>query len=201
MATDGWASGADFGRHALLEKQPQAINRLHDEVNVLSPGLTGQKMDQAAMQQWALAHYDPAGMKWFTEYEKAWSSASIAIRLPDKPAAKPRWAHDFISMIPEPEQVVPGIPLYFLLAFAGILAAMFIPGPLRWVQTAWLLAMLCTWYAATMVGVTNPRFRFAYEAAFYIYAVAALVWAIGGVVCLVRRKRWTNPEGSQCTAS
>ncbi len=43
LACDGWASGADFGAHALLEKQPEAISRLHDEVNVLGIGMTGRQ--------------------------------------------------------------------------------------------------------------------------------------------------------------
>jgi hypothetical protein len=189
LASDGWASGADFGPHALLEKQPQAIRRLGGEVNVLGVGLTGRKLDQAGMQAFVPAHYDPAGMAWFTRYEEAWSSWSIAARLPDRPAAQPRWAHDFISVIPNPENVIPGIPVYFLLAWTGMVAAMCMPGPLRLVQTAWILAMLCTWYAATMVGVTNARFRFAYDPVCYLYAVAAIVWAVGGICRLARRRK------------
>jgi hypothetical protein len=201
LASDGWASGADFGPHALLQKQPQAIHRLGDEINVLSIGMTGQKLDEAGMQQFVLAHYDPDRMRWFTEYEEAWSSWSIAVRLPDRPAAHPRWAHDFISMIPEPEKVIPGIPAYFLVAWAGMLAAMLIPGPLRLVQTAWILAMLFTWYTATMVGVTNARFRFAYDPVCYACAVAAIVWAIGGICRLAGRSRAPKPEAPVCTAS
>jgi len=200
-ACDGWPSGADFGPHALLEKQPQAIRRLGKMVDVLGVGMTGRPVDQAGMLQFSHDHYDPARMRWFTEYEQAWSLGSIAVRLPDRPAAQPRWAHDFISMIPNPEKVIPGIPAYFLAAFAGMLAAMFIPGPLRWVQTAWILAMLFTWYAATMVGVTNARFRFAYDPVCYIYAVAAVVWAIGGICRLAHRSRGPKPEASVCTVS
>jgi hypothetical protein len=201
LASDGWASGADFGSHALLEKQPQAIHRLGDEVTVLGAGLTGQKLDQAGMQQFALDHYDPARMSWFTGYEQAWSSASIALRLPDRPAPEPRWAHDFISMIPNPEKVIPGVPIYFLLAWAGMLAAMLIPSPFRMVQTAWIAAMLFTWYTATMVGVTNARFRFAYDPVCYIYAVAVLVWMVGGILRLVGKSHGKKPEASVCIAS
>ena len=194
LASDGWASGADFGPHALLEKQPQAINRLHDEAVVLSPGMVGQALDLNGLQQFMSSHYDPARMKWFNDYERVWSSASIALRLPDRPAAKPRWAHDFISMIPRPETVIPGVPIYFILAWAGMIAAMLMRGPLRLTQGAWLLAVLFTWYVATMVGVTNARFRFAYDPVCYIYAVAALVWAGWGVGRLITRKK-------VCTAS
>jgi hypothetical protein len=201
LACDGWASGADFGPHALLEKQPQAIHRLGDEVNVLGVGLTGQKLDQAGMQQFSAEHYDPAGMAWFTNYETAWSSFSIAARLPDRPAAKPRWAHDFISVIPNPENVIPGVPVYFILAWAGMLAAMLTPGPLRLVQAAWILAMLFTWYTATMVGVTNARFRFAYDPVCYMYALVALVWTAGGICRAARRLRGSNKVEDACTAS
>jgi len=202
LACDGWASGADFGPHALLEKQPQAIRRLGKMVDVLGIGMTGSRLDQAGMLQFSLAHYDPARMRWFTEYEQAWSAWSIAARLPDRPAAQPRWAHDFISMIPHPEKVLPGIPAYFLAAFAGMLAAIFIPSSLRLAQAAWILAMLFTWYSATMVGVTNARFRFAYDPVCYVYAVAAVVWVIGGACRLAgwRRQREPKPEASACTA-
>jgi hypothetical protein len=189
LACDGWPSGADFGRHALLEKQGSAVARMGDEMNVIGVGLTGVPTDQAGMQQFVIQHYHPEAMAWFGRYEQWWNGMSIALRLPDRPAAQPRWAHDFISDIPNPEQVIPGVPFYFLAAFAGMLAAMFIPGRLRLVQTVWLLAMLLTWYAATMVGVTNARFRFAYEAVCYMYGVAAIVWAIGGVALLAGRSR------------
>jgi hypothetical protein len=43
--------------------------------------------------------------------------------------------------------------------------------------------------------VTNARFRFAYDPVCYIYAVAAVVWAIGGICWLVRKKE------APCTAS
>ena len=201
MASDGWASGADFGPHALHEKQAQAVHRLGRWVDVLGAGLTGEKLDQAGMQQFVQTHYDPARMAWFTDYERAWSRLSIAVRLPDRPAVRPRWAHDFISMIPEPEKVIPGVPAYFILAWAGMLAAMSIPGPCRLVQTAWIAAMLFTWYVATMVGVTNARFRFAYDPVCYAYAVAALVWAVGGICRLAGGSHKTKPEEAECIAS
>jgi hypothetical protein len=196
LASDGWPSGSDFGPRALLVKQPAAVHRLGDEVTILGPGLTGQKLDQAGLQQFVLAHYDPARMAWFNNYERAWSSASIALRLPDRPAPEPRWAHDFISMIPNPQKIIPGIPVYFLLAWAGMLAAILIPTPMRLVQTTWIAAMLFTWYAATMVGVTNARFRFAYDPFCYAYAVAALVWAGWGISRLFGKSRATSSSQS-----
>jgi hypothetical protein len=198
LASDGWPSGADFGRHALLEKQAEAVERLGDRISVLGVGMTGRRMDEAGMQQFVVEHYDPARMAWFTQYESAWNAWSIAARLPDRPAAQPRWAHDFITVIPAPEKVIPGIPAYFLLAFAGMLAALFIPGPCRRTQAAFIAAMLFTWYAATMVGVTNPRFRFAYEPFCYAYAVAAVVWAIWAICRLTGRGRSSKLETPLC---
>ena len=217
MASDGWASGADFGEHALRVKQPAAINRLGGEIDVLSLGMTGRKLDQAGMQQFVLVHYDPARMLWFTDYEKAWNYWTIAPRLPDRPAAQPRWAHDFITVnpgqveidpvtrqiTPHPEKVIPGVPIYFLLAWAGMLAAMLIRTPLRplrLVQAAWILAMLFTWYVATMVGVTNARFRFAYDPVCYIYAVAAVVWAISAIRRMITPAHEPTQKTPICTA-
>jgi hypothetical protein len=203
LASDGWASGADFSRHELIEKQSRAVERLGDEVKVTGIGLTGRNLDEAGMRQFILDHYNPAGMAWFTDYARAWSAASIAVRLPDRPAAQPRWAHDFISELPV--TIIPGVPLYFLLAWAGMLAAMLLPGPQRAAQTAWIAAILFTWYVATMVGVTNARFRFAYDPVCYIYAVAAVAWAIWGICRLAGRgrkgKRELRKPDTVCTAS
>jgi hypothetical protein len=202
-ATDGWPSGEDFGPRPLLERQPLGIRRFGDSVKVLSKGLTGTEFDQQGMMDFIPTHYHPEQMAWFTHYEEAWSRASIAVRLPDRPAAKPRWAHDFISMIPKPDTVTPGVPIYFFIAWAGMLAAMFIRTPLRWTQTLWIGAVLITWYGATMVGVTNARFRFAYEPVCYIYIVAAIVWAGWGISRLARgsRKAKSNHPGEPaCTA-
>ena len=197
LASDGWASGSRFDAHVLYEKQKQAAGRLGDEITVLGKGLTGRPLDQAGMAAFVQANYYPERTAWFDAYQAAWSQAGIALRLPDRPSAQPRWAHDLISNIPNPEKVIPGVPIYFLAAFAGMLAACFLPGPFRWVQVAWLLAMGATWYAATMVGVTNPRFRFAYEPFCYLYAVAALAWAVAGIRHLAARAHST----SVCTAS
>jgi len=48
------------------------------------------------------------------------------------------------------------------------------------------------------VGVTNARFRFAYEPVCYMYDVAAVAWAVGGIVWLARRGR---KQEASCTAS
>ena len=200
MACDAWPSGSGFGAHDLIAKQFKAVSRLGGEIDVLGEGLTGRKLDEAGLQQFILTHYDPARMEWFNQYERAWSSASIALRLPDRPAPEPRWAHDFVSVIPHPEQIIPGIPVYFLMAFAGLLAAIFIPTPTRWVQAVFILSLLFTWYVATLVGVTNARFRFGYEPFCYTYGVAAIVWAIGALCHLARPKAKTA-ETAPCIAS
>ena len=128
LASDGWTSGSGFDERALHEKQAQAVTRGRNMMPFLSQGLTGQALDAAGLSTFVRERYDPQRLRWFDAYQSAWSAAGIALRLPDRPAAQPRWAHDFISDIPHPEQVVPGVPLYFLLAFAGMLAACAWPG-------------------------------------------------------------------------
>jgi hypothetical protein len=188
LACDGWPSGADFSEHILRDRQPQAITRLGGMCDVIGHGLTGGPQGQAAVQAFSTANYDPARMTWFTAYEEAWSRASIALRLPDREVAKVRWAHDFISVIPNAEHVIPGVPVYFLLAWAGMAWAILKRGPLRWVQAIFIVALLATWYAATMVGVTNARFRFAYDPFCYMYAIGAVVWACDAVCRLIGKK-------------
>jgi len=192
LASDAWPTGSRFDEQALHPWQIKAAGRGHASMIYLRPGLTGQRPPGQDWPTFILAHYDPARMAWFDSYQTAWSQCSVAIRLPDRPLTSVRIVHDFISTIPNAYFVEPGVPLYFLLAFAGMAAALFIPGPLRWAQAAWIAGMLLTWAAATTVGVTNARFRFAYEPFCYIYAVAAVVWAVAGV-----HRLWTSRRQSE----
>jgi len=50
-----------------------------------------------------------------------------------------------------------------------MLTAMIWPDPARRVHLAWAPVMMGVWYAATFVGVTNARYRFAYEPFCFVY--------------------------------
>jgi len=76
---------------------------------------------------------------------------------------KKRWVHDYVDGIPGGLEMNPGMPFFYILAFAGMVATMLRSGQLRESQIAWVLATLFVWWCATLVGVTNARFRFVYE--------------------------------------
>jgi len=188
LASDAWPSGSRFDETALHPVQIKAVERLSG-TDAMSGGLIGRKLDKAGWATFINTEYDPAKIAWFDQYQDAWARCLVALRLPDRHLTYQRSVHDFISTIPHPYWFEPGVPIYFLLAFAGMAASFFIPTPLRRVQAAWIGTMLFTWYCATMVGVTNARFRFGYEPFCYIYAIAAIVFVIAGIRRLISRPR------------
>jgi hypothetical protein len=170
LAVDGWTS-YDFNAHYLGARQLQAVARMDWMSKTLGRGLTGEAVqNHAQMKEFILTHYQARRVEWFREYQGAWNRGLVHFRTADHPAEKPRWVHDFFGGVHGGRKTIPGVPFFYFFALAGMLAAV-----LRWrrlgpFHLAWCSVMLFTWYAATLVAVTNARFRFAYEPFCYIYA-------------------------------
>lgn len=169
LAVDGWTS-YDFNEHYLRERQVEAATKSDWMYKTLGPYLTGQNVrTKEQLQQFILANYQEDRVQWFRKYQGAWNRTLDHLRTADEHAAKPRWVHDFFGGVRGGRHVIPGVPFFYFMALAGMLAAV-----LRWrrlgvFHLAWLAVMLFTWYAATLVAVTNARFRFAYEPFCYLY--------------------------------
>lgn len=166
QAIDGWSSGMYYDGY-LDGHQKRAAKRL--KLPVLTKGLTGRAMSEEEMMTFIETHYDAKRLEWFGNYQKAWNTAMIFLRTPDRPMATKRWVHDYIVGVPGGLLINPGVPFFYILAFAGTVAAMLRPSQLGIFQIGWIATMLFVWWSATLVGVTNARFRFVYEPFCVIY--------------------------------
>jgi hypothetical protein len=170
LAVDSW-SAYQFSAQALGKNQLDAYTAQKDKsiYEALGKGLTGNTIDPAGEQAFVESHYRPERLAWFGKYQAVWNDSLIWCRTADRPARHPRWVHDFAGGVPGGLQVMPGIPWFYPAALLGMLVAMLWPSPARRVHLAWAPIMLGVWYTATFVGVTNARYRFAYEPFCFIY--------------------------------
>ncbi|MEA3187707.1 MAG: hypothetical protein QOD99_1537 [Chthoniobacter sp.] len=162
LALDSWMSG-DFDEHFLQDKQRYALKRNDWMENVLGQGLTGKKMSVAEFDRFVEEHYDPKGVTWFGKLADGWNDGLIFLRTPDQRLTRKRWVHDFHPGIKLERMGIPGVPLFYMLAVAGMLLAAFRPLDQRQAQLAWAIALLFSWYCVLTVGDTLPRYSVAYQ--------------------------------------
>ncbi len=198
LAEDGW-SAYQFNEEALHKNQVAAYMAEKDKsmYAALTKGLTGMALDEAGVRAFIQAHYRPERVAWLGVLQARWNAAIICWRTADRPLAVRRWVHDFAGGVPGGLDVMPGIPWYYAVALLGMLAAMIWPDPARRVHLAWAPVMLGVWYAATFVGVTNARYRFAYEPFCFVYVcmVGECLLRVGG------RRRVPSDVSDQSDAS
>ncbi len=162
----------------LFGKQREAFLDSLARVIRLSHGLLGSTVHDAdEMQHWVDTHYGE--VPWFNTLNDRWLAVVNAVRLPD-------------SRYPFPESpigvlVVPGVPLYFVLALLGVLAVMIRRGELQRFHLAWGLTLLGFFFTIMLTANVRPRFRFVFEPFWFIYIalLAECCWL--GVKKLVRR--------------
>jgi hypothetical protein len=181
LAVDSW-SAYQFNAIGLQRDQVEAYEAGKDKAmfSDLECGLTGQALDDAGMRAFIAAHYDPARVAWLGRMQGAWNGALVWWRTTDVPSRHQRWVHDFAGGVPGGLEVMPGVPWFYPLAVLGMLVAMVWPGPARRVHLAWAPVMMAVWYAATFVGVTNARYRFAYEPFCFVYLLLLVDCGVRG---------------------
>ena len=180
-AVDSW-SAYRYTPEALGRNQVDAY--LSDKwlYESLGRGLTGQALDEAGMRDFVARHYAAANVAWLDEWQGAWSNGLIALRSADRPARHQRWVHDFAGGVAGGLSVMPGLPWFYPVALLGMAVAMAWPrGSVRRVHVAWAPVMLAVWFAATLVGVTNARYRFAYEPFCFVYVCLIFDYAGNGL--------------------
>lgn len=167
LALDVWSAYAyDFD--ALVTKQRySAVHR--PWMLKISKNLTGHHHNKAQMVEWVDSHYNPERIAWLGRYQEMWNNARIALRTPDRPMTQERWVHDFYGGVPNKHQTLPGIPYFYFLALLGMTVAFFRPGQFQWVHIGWIATMLGGLYVASLIGVTNARYRFTCEIFFVLY--------------------------------
>ena len=191
LAIDAWSAYC-WNEKYLHQRQWEAFTREPWMSEVLSKGLTGRQQTPEELRQYVEAHYDAQRVQWFTDYQALWNNAWIALRTPDFPLTNERWVHDFFGGVPGGEKMMPGIPTFYPLAFVGLLAAI-----LRWrhlgcLHLMWGGCLLSIMYIALMVGVTNGRFRFAYEPFILFYFLLLLDCLADALKALRQPKKLTS---------
>jgi hypothetical protein len=170
LAVDSW-SAYQFSEQALHKNQIDAYNADKDKpmFAALSGGLTGKTLDQAGIQLFVMTNYDPNAVSWLGDMQRGWNEALIGWRTTDRSLGHDRWVHDFAGGVPGGLQMMPGLPWFYPVALLGMLVAMIWRGRAQRVHIAWVPVMTGVWYAATFIGVTNARYRFAYEPFCFVY--------------------------------
>ncbi|MEI8234612.1 MAG: hypothetical protein WCH57_07985 [Verrucomicrobiota bacterium] len=168
LAIDAWSAYC-WNDHYLHKRQWEALTLTEWMAPVLSKGLTGKLQTDEELKGWVAAHFDAKRIQWFTDYQEFWNDAILYFRTPDRPTSPQRWVHDFFGGVPGGLNTVPGVPYFYPLVLLGMAAAISHRRGCAWFHLMWIGCMLFIWYAAMMVGVTNARFRFAYEPFCFLY--------------------------------
>jgi hypothetical protein len=144
----------------------------------LSKGLTGREIKTSEEAElFFRSRFSAERMRWFGGFQHAWRRLTLGARLPATHLG---------------ERTVPGMPLFFLLAFGGLLAGIFGSGPMRTFHLSWLVMFAALWFGVMLTGVVNPRYRFVFEPFCAIY-VFLLLDVLAGVC------RWITTSGRDCS--
>ena len=176
VATESPAGRLD--NEMLFDKQREAFVDSLDRTLRLSLGLTGVKLQNAGeVHGWIDKHYGE--VRWFNSLTDRWLAAVNALRLPDT-----SYSHPVLPAIPI---VYYGIPLYFIVAGLGLIAAMFRRGELHLFHVAWGLTMLGFFFVIMLTANVRPRFRFVFEPFWFVYIALLLDCAWSGMRAVIRR--------------
>jgi hypothetical protein len=149
-----------FDNNVFFGKQREAFTDNVPRNVRLSRGLTGQFLpDEAALNAFIDRSYGE--VPWFNDWNEKWLGVVNAIRLPD----------EFYPSLDHPGLKIPhyGVPLYFIVAVAGVIVAMLLPGPLRRFHIAWGLALFGYFFVIMLTANVRPRFRFVFEPFWFLY--------------------------------
>jgi hypothetical protein len=72
------------------------------------------------------------------------------------------------------DRTVPGVPLFFILAAAGMVASICRAGPLRKMHIAWVMTLGFLFMVVMLTGVMNSRYRFVFEPFCLLYIFTLL---------------------------
>lgn len=174
VATESPAARLD--NDALFEKQREAYLDQLPLVMRLSRGLCGHLIaNETELQQFIDAHYHE--VPWFNALSDRWLAIVNALRFPD----------ESFSDLPRLAFVYYGVPLYFVLAALGLLAAALRPGAVQPFHFAWGLALAGFFFVIILTANVRPRFRFVFEPFWFLYLAMLAETAWLGVKALVRR--------------
>ncbi|MEP6673345.1 MAG: hypothetical protein ABJF10_29620 [Chthoniobacter sp.] len=145
----------------LSKKLKVGFNR-KEELGVLGHGLIGRDglKNPVDVDAFVREHYHP--MKWYRAWDKSWAELTLGADEDE----------DIVRDTP-----IPALPIFFWVALAGMLIAMLSPGPLQKFHFAWIMSLAVLWFVVSLTGVSNPRYRYAFEpfCVIYIFVGAMLL--------------------------
>jgi hypothetical protein len=116
---------------------------------------------------------------WFNDLSAKWLEAVNAYRLPDEIYPNPQYPAFQITHY--------GVPIYFLVAAAGVIAVMLVPGPLRRFHVAWGLTLFGYFFVIMLTANVRPRFRIVFEPFWFLYIAIVLQLVISGIKRVAKR--------------
>jgi hypothetical protein len=165
----------DFGGWWMQVKQIESCTYKEWMVRLMprlaGPRLAGQPPGKESVVAFVQREYvplnnsvtppDPAkpGADPFGKLQRAWAALTTGARAGEQ--------HDG-------PRTVPGLPAFFILAAAGMLASICRPGPLRRLHIAWVVTLGFVFMVVMLTGVMNPRYRFVFEPFCLLYIFVLL---------------------------
>ncbi|MDB6175794.1 MAG: hypothetical protein JWL59_5105 [Chthoniobacteraceae bacterium] len=162
----------------LFSRQYAAYNDESGRAVRLSRGLTGITLNaEADFEQFVDTHYVES--HWFNSLAEHWLAFVDAWRLPD-------------AVYPDLEKpskpfVYHGIPVYFLLGAAGLIAVAFRRGPVQPFHIIWALTLFGFFFTIMLTANIRPRFRFVFEPFWFLYIALLIETICLGIQASFRR--------------
>lgn len=168
------APGALFNERTFFVKQAKIMADSLEMMQSLGRRLAGQPLDNEE-QIAVFVRENYRVLPWFERWRDWWMGALNRFRLADRlpPAGAPPFQ---------------GVPLYFLLAAAGLVAVALRPGRLQLFHVAWGLALLGFFFVVMLTANIRPRFRIAFEPFWFLYAGLLLETCGLALAALFRRR-------------
>lgn len=152
------ATSVGYSEPRLQEKLEVGFRR-KGLLKTLSVGLVGRPLsNDEAIDDFIRANYRP--FSWYPWLDLVWRRCTAGI-----------WRG--------PASELPSLPVFFLLALAGMAVAALTPGRYRALHASWVLTLLTLWFAVLLTGVDNPRYRFLFEPFCFIYIFLGAATALG----------------------
>ena len=166
-------SGGEFTNHELQTRQYRALKRGMGRNDVLGVRLAAVPLaSEDDITSFVYGHYDEQRVSWYNRWEHLWMETIGYLHLPDL-----TYSADY---------QLPGLPVFYVLALLGAVAALGVPGRFQTLHWAFLPVLAGVWFTVTLTGAIMPRYRFVLEPFWWLYFFA-LADAVGRLITYRRR--------------
>ena len=168
----------------IYDKQMESLERWKF-LKPLMKGITGRDIaSDADLSQFLHEKYTPLQPDWFNALQGIWSRMTLGFQWGSHGADK---------------RYIPGWPALWLVAAAGMLAAMASRDGLWRFHLPWIGALCGVWFAVMLTGVVNPRYRFVFEpfAIIYAFLLMDFLSSAAAAVFNLRRPAPAAPSASR----